>query len=154
MSMRSSFIHGYGFELYCNDNEGKIIDFIKTHKDTFCKSDREKEIYSNILEYIEWQDNLEDFFEDYTCEISGMEGFGAAISNIMCRETGIRFEYQKGDECCSSFPSVVFSTGYPWGYNRVEKSLTEKDIFNICKKYMKELNINTEPAYLSIEYYG
>lgn len=152
MSMRSSFVYGYGFEISCD--EEKIVDFIKAHNNRFCKSDGEEKIYSNILEYTEGQDDLEDFFEDYACESSGIEGIGAAISNIMYRETGIRFEYQRGDECCNSYPSIILREGCPWRYNEVEKSLTEKDIFNICKKYMDELDLDTEPNYLGIEYYG
>lgn len=41
MSMRSSFIYGFGFNNDCD--EEKLIDFIKEHKEAFCKSDREKE---------------------------------------------------------------------------------------------------------------
>lgn len=40
MSMRSSFIYGFGFNSDC-DKE-KLIDFIKNHKETFCKSDEKK----------------------------------------------------------------------------------------------------------------
>lgn len=41
MSMRSSFIYGFGFNNDCDVE--KLIDFIKEHKEAFCKSDREKE---------------------------------------------------------------------------------------------------------------
>ena len=40
MSMRTSIVYGYGFEVDITDD--KLIDFIKAHKDTFCKSDEEK----------------------------------------------------------------------------------------------------------------
>ena len=40
MSMRSSFIYGYGFNSDWDD--GKLIDFIKNHKEAFCKTDGEK----------------------------------------------------------------------------------------------------------------
>lgn len=157
MSMRSSFVYGYGFKLYCNGDEEKIVEFIKAHKDTFCKSDSEKEIYSYLLKFSEKQNNqndLEDYFANYECEYSGCQGIEAAISNIMQRETGIRFEYQCGDENCDNYPSIILREGYPWQYNEVEKSLTEKDLSHICKKYMDELGIYSEPNYVNIEYYG
>ena len=43
MSMRSSFVYGFGFN--CDCDEGKLIDFIKNHKEAFCKTDGEKELY-------------------------------------------------------------------------------------------------------------
>ena len=66
MSMRSSFIYGFGFNNDCD--EEKLIDFIKEHKEAFCKSDREKELYNEMLNYTETEYDLEDFFEDYSCD--------------------------------------------------------------------------------------
>ena len=97
MSMRSSFIYGYGFNSDCD--EGKLIDFIKEHKETFCESDREKELYNDMLKHIENEYDLEDFFEDYSCDNTGIKGIGAVIANIMSRETGIRFAYCQPDIC-------------------------------------------------------
>lgn len=153
MSMNSSFIYGYGFN--CDSDEGKLIDFIKEHRETFCKSDREKELYNDMLNYTESEYyGLEDFFEDYSCDNTGMEGMGAVIANIMSRETGIRFAYCQPDGDCNTLASVVFEEGYPWQLNENEKELTEEKLLNICKKYMNELGITDNPDYLSLEYYG
>lgn len=152
MSMSSSFIYGYGFELTCIDEN--IISFVKNHKDSFCKSDYEKGLYEDLLNYIEKENTLDDFFADYFCDTSGREGNGAVISNIMQRETGISFQYECGDEECGSHPSVLLAETCPWYYNKIEKSLTEGGLNRICKKYMKELGIQLEPKYLGIEYYG
>ena len=89
--MRSSFIYGYGFNSDCD--EEKLIDFVKEHKETFCKSDREKELYNDMLNYTKTEYDLEDFFEDYSCDNAGKKGSGAVIANIMPREAGIRFIY-------------------------------------------------------------
>lgn len=150
MNMSSSFIYGYGFNSDCD--EEKLIDFIKTHKEAFCKSDREKELYNDILNHT--KNDLEDFFEDYSCDNTGMEGIGAVIANIMSRETGIRFAYCQPDEVCDTLASIVFEERYPWQLNESEKELTEEKLSNICKKYMNELGITDNPDYLSLEYYG
>lgn len=153
--MRSSFIYGYGFN--CDCDEEKLIDFIKEHKEAFCKSDREKELYNDMLNYTETEYDLEDFFRDYSCDNTGMEGPGAVISNIMSRETGIRFAYCQPDRDCDTPACVVFEKVYPWQLNVNEKELTEEILSIIFKKYMNELGINTTyylPDYLSLEYYG
>ena len=152
MSMRSSFIYGYGFSSDCD--EERLIDFVKEHKETFCKSDREKELYDDMLNYTKTKYDLEDFFKDYSCDNAGRKGSGAVIANIMSRETGIRFIYCPSDYNCYTPASVVFQEGYPWEINEIEKELTEERLSNICKKYMDELGITDNPDYLSLEYYG
>lgn len=152
MSMRSSFIYGYGFNSDCD--EEKLIDFIKNHKEAFCKTDGEKELYKEMLDYTEKEYDLEDFFENYECDSNGLEGIGAVITNIMSRETGIRFAYCPPDEDCDTLASVVFEERLPWQVNEIEKELTEEKLSNICKKYMNELRIIDDPDYLSLEYYG
>lgn len=124
MSIRSSFIYGYGFNGDCD--EGKLIDFIKEHKETFCKSDREKELYNDMLKHTENEYDLEDFFEDYSCDNTGMKGVGAVIANIMSRETGIRFAYCQPDGDCDTLASIVFDEKYPWLFNETEKELQKK----------------------------
>lgn len=79
MSMRSSFIYGFGFNSDCD--EGKLIDFIKNHKETFCESDEEKELYKEMLGYTENEYDLKNLFEDYSCDNTGTEGVGAVIAN-------------------------------------------------------------------------
>ena len=152
MSMRSSFIYGYGFNCDCDDE--KLIDFVKAHKETFCKSEAEIKLYEEMLKYTESEYDLEDFFDRYSCESSGMEGNGSVISNIMSRETGIRFIYCQPDGDCDTYASIVFEEGYPWHLNEVEKNLTEEKLQSICKQYMNELGIDDMPDYLNLEYWG
>lgn len=152
MSMESGFIYGYGF--HCDCDEEKLIDVIKEHKEAFCKSDREKELYNAMLNYTEGEYDLEDFFEDYSCDNTGMKGNGAVIANIMSRETGIRFTYCPPNGDCDTAASIVFEETYPWLLNETEKELTEEKLLSICKKYMDELGIMDDPDALSLEYYG
>lgn len=107
-----------------------------------------------MLHYTENEYDLEDFFEDYSCDNTGMEGIGAVIANIMSRETGIRFAYCQPDGDCDTLASIVFDEKYPWSFNETEKELTEEKLSNICKKYMDELGIVDNPDYLDLEYYG
>lgn len=124
MSMRSSFVYGFGFN--CDCDEGKLIDFIKNHKETFTKSEGEKKLYDELLDYTENEYDLEDFFKDYECENNGSYGLGAIIANIMSRETGIRFDYCMPDDSCDTLASVVFGSGYPWQLNDIERNISEK----------------------------
>lgn len=152
MSMRSSFIYGYGFNCDCEDE--KLIDFVKVHKETFCRSVEETKLYKEMLKYTENEYDLEDFFDGYPCDTCGQEGVGAVIANIMSRETGVGFIYCQPDGDCDTFASVVFETRYPWLLNEAEKNLTKEKLENICKQYMDELGIEDTPDYLDLEYYG
>ena len=152
MSMRSSFVYGFGFN--CDCDEGKLIDFIKNHKETFTKSEGEKKLYDELLDYTENEYDLEDFFKDYECENNGSYGLGAIIANIMSRETGIRFDYCMPDDSCDTLASVVFGSGYPWQLNDIERNISEKALKDTCKKYMDEIGLIDEPDYLELEYFG
>ncbi len=154
MSMRSSFVYGFGFNCDC-DNE-RLVAFIKAHKETFCKTETEVEMYEEMLN-IEAEGDLEefyDFFDDYYCDISESLGKGAVIANIMSRETGIRFVYCPPDGDCDTYASVLFEERCPWHLNEVEKGLTEENLSDICQKYIDELGIAETPDYLSLEYFG
>lgn len=152
MSMNSFHIYGYGFASDCD--EEKLIDFIKAHKDTFCRSDKEKEMYKEMFDHTSGEYDLEDFFSSYSDDQNGNEGSGAVISNIMSRETGLRFEYCKPDSDCGTSASVVFPWGYPWQYNEAEKNLTQEKLDEICKVYIDELGILEDPEELELEYWG
>lgn len=152
MSMSSSFIYGFGFN--CDCDEVKLIDFVKAHKHTFCKSEEESKLYEEMLQYTEKQYDLEDFFERYPCDLNGVEGNGSVIANIMFRETGISFIYCGPCEDCDTYASVVYEVGYPWQLNETEKNLTEEKLAYICQQYMDELGIEDTPDFLDLEYYG
>lgn len=86
MSMRSSFIYGYGFK--CDFSEDKLIEFVKLHKETFCKI-AGKDLYEEVanIESSELGELLSNY--DYCCDNTGMEGMGAIVSNIISEETHI-----------------------------------------------------------------
>lgn len=154
MSMRSSFVYGYGF-IVDEITDEKLIDFIKNHKDTFCKADYEKELFEEMLEYTEEEYYLENFFDDYYCDCSGQGGRGAVVSNIISRETGIRIEYQMGQSDCDSYPSILFTETYPWNYNEKERNLTVESLTEILLPYAEELGLSKKDIdVLEIEYYG
>lgn len=150
--MKSSIIYGYGFLCECSDQS--LIKFIESHSNTFCASEKETMLYQRIMDPERNVDNLEDVFDDYSCDATGRTGIGAVISNIMSRETGIRFEYCGPDEACGTKASVVFGDGFPWSFNEIEKNLTPEKLESICKCYENELEIVDEPDYLMLEYYG
>ena len=148
MSMVTTVLYGYGF--ICNYEDNKLIDFLKRHNKIFCQFPEEYEIYNDIINYP--AEDINNIFADYYDEC-GTNGKNVAISNIMSRETGIRFE------CCP--PSydyndfvIIFREQFPWNLNEIEKNLTKENLEEIMKRYMHELGITTEVDYMSMEYYG
>lgn len=157
MSMNSSFIYGYGFP--CDWTEEHFLAFIKNHKETFCQSKAEEKQYQELLECTENTDtqnefDLDEFFDKYECETNGMQGMGAVVTNIMHRETGIGFFYGIADDTCDTKASVIFPEQLPWIFNDIERNLTQNQLEEICKTYCKELHIEEEPDFLSLEYFG
>ena len=150
MSMRNSFVYGLGF--YCDCDGNKLIDFVKAHKETFCMTDYEKELYIDILDCIEETGYLFELLEDYSCDTTGFNGIGAVISNIMSRETGVRFEYYPGEDACYTPNAICFTRSFPWLFNEIEKNLTRDKLEDICGKYMNELGITDEFSFLELEY--
>ena len=157
MSMSTSIVYGFGFVVDEITDE-KLINFIKNHKDTFCKSPTEIATYDEILNMSENEIDiygLTNYFENYSCDCSGQEGCGAVISNIISRETCIRVQYEMGQDNCFSYPSVLLAEGMPWHLNEKEKNLTKESLTEILLPYVEELGLSRNNIEeLKIEYYG
>lgn len=159
MSMRTSIIYGFGFHSDCEP--AKFVEFLKKHKESFCETPEENKIFSELMEKTnngtempDIDDIIINLFDHYSCRLSCNEGYGAAISNVMSRETDIRFSYRSPDDSCDTYAAVIFEETFPWNLNEKEKALTNEEITNICEKYAEELGIIEEPDYLAQEYYG
>lgn len=153
MSSSTMMVYGFGFE--CDAEDSILVQFIKKHKEAFCRTERERDVYKEILTYSpKNQFDLDDVFCDYDCDSSGCQGLGAVITNIMSRETGVRFDYCPPDGDCNTSAAVLYSESYPWQMNEVERDLTAEKLTEICKTYMNELGIDNEPDFLAQEYYG
>lgn len=150
MCINSSVFYGYGFK--CDFSEDKLIEFVKLHKETFCKI-AEKDLYEEIInvEGCELARLLSDY--NYCCDLSKFEGLGSIVSNVMTNETGITFGYFPKDVGCGVFGAILFLMEYPWDYNEKEKNLKRKNLKEICKKYMNELNIIDKPHFINLGYY-
>lgn len=154
MSATESIVYGYGFEL--SITPVIFIKWIKKHKTTFCESADENALFEQLVlnESSIDDDVLSEVFCHYYCNSSSNEGVGAAISNIMSRETGIRFDYQPGQEDCGGSPHILMVESMPWELNEIEKSLTQDKLDNIMISYMRELSLSGEPGKVALEYYG
>lgn len=157
MSMETSIVYGHGF-IVDEVTDEKLIDFIKNHKNAFCKTPTEIAMYDEILKMTETEIDTygtEDYFQGYSCICSGQEGRGAVVSNIITRETGIGVQYEMGDRDCDSYPSVLFPEGMPWHLNEKEKNLTINSLTEILLPYVEELGLSKDNIEsLKIEYYG
>lgn len=148
MSIRTSFIYGYGFYCDCDDNQ--LIAFITNHKESFCKTEEEKRLCLHLMAHAEKECDLKDFY----CNTTGLTEKGAIIATIMSRETGIQFRYYTPDDDCNTPAAIVFTEKYPWQLNQIERTLTEETLSAICAKYINELNISEKPDHLELKYFG
>ena len=135
-------IYGYGFPVN-NVTTDALRNFIKNHRTTI-----ENNLTRDNTELLDAVDNnelIEDTFNNLPCYLTGNEGLRAIIANVIYAETNICFQYEPGDNNKPfSKESVVFTTAMPWELSDTEKNLNEDALFEICKKYMSELNILDE----------
>ena len=153
MSMRSSFVYGYGFHYDCDVE--KFIDFVKAHKESWCQSGLEVKLLEDLMECRDCKyDDLCDLWDCEELYESGYEFAGEILAAIMEKETGIRFIHCGPCAECNTDPAIVFDSSYPWFFNEREKNLAEDELYDICIQYMKELGLTDDPDYLDLEYFG
>ena len=148
MSSEASVAYGYGFELGSLVTDKELAKkFICQHQHKVSK-DNAKEI-GKVIHRMEHHGDIMDYDDENTInpEILDM------IATIMFWETGIRFEYEIGEDGVSN-PAIIFPVKYPWQLNETEKSLTEKSLNKIVRKYVDELGIITTVGYISVEYFS
>lgn len=176
MSMRSTFIYGYGFPTASIYGQ-HLLRFIANHRDTVKKiwgddGDAVVETIdkidiesidaikdSGILELEELYDEYADLWDALNAiaddDIAVTEGYDI-IASIITTETGVVFDYERAqsDECIGD-PAILLEERLPWEYNDVEKALTEDSLIDILKVYAAELNVNmNDIGFIEIEYYG
>lgn len=49
MSSSTMMVYGFGFE--CDAEDSILVQFIKKHKEAFCRTERERDVYKEILTY-------------------------------------------------------------------------------------------------------
>lgn len=172
MSMRSTFIYGYGFpteKIYGQH----LLRFIANHRDTVKKiwgddGDTVVDAIDKIdiesidiieLEELEECDEYADLWNALNTitddDIFNTCGYDI-IASIMTAETGVIFDYERAqsDECIGD-PAILLEERLPWEYNDVERALTEDSLIDILKVYAIELNVNVNDiGFIEIEYYG
>ena len=128
----SCTICGYGFPIADGDavtlDFEKAKEFLKKHVGSFGQS-----------------------FED---EETGDTGFGAVLAVIMRRETGINFKFYAAENDLGTPPAILWVPMYPWMLNEKERGITESDLYDLCRKYMDELEIYCDPEEMELEYYS
>ncbi len=154
MSAASS-VFGIGF--YTNISDKALAAFIDNHGETVKKLDNETglEALSFVRERLGTKMPLDDLMEkffDYEGIYSGDTGLCAIIADVMYKESGVGFEYRVSPEVGES-DAVVFPVAFPWQMSDFEKSLTEKAMEDIVRKYTEELGLG-EPQDIYIEYCG
>lgn len=155
MSATESIVYGYGFKL--SISPVIFIKWIKKHKEAFCKSATENALFKQLTAMNELDidgDTLDEALCHYECNSSCNEGVGAVVANVMSRETGIRFDYQPGQDDCGGSPHILLAECMPWEFNEKEKSLTQEKLDCILTLYMRELSLNGDPGEVALEYYG
>ena len=131
------------------------------HVGTFGQTDEEMQIL-DALEHAESEDAEEDELEDVMYDIedsfedeeTGDTGFGAVLAVIMRRETGINFKFYAAENDLGTPPAILWVPMYPWMLNEKERGITESDLYDLCRKYMDELEIFCDPEEMELEYYS
>lgn len=162
MSFSTDHVYGYGFEISFAGEDfdsKKFFDFLKNHSETI------KSLYDGekILKFIKAKNpDLDKFCEEFA-DRQGLEGgYNTArniVADIMNKETGLRFSNQLDMNSDDEF--VMLTECMPWLLNEKERNVTEKELNDICVKYMTEIGLPTEENFegqligmQKVEYFG
>lgn len=129
-------IRGIGFVLPKYIPEYVFKNFMRNHKDTFCRSEKEKKIYES---YIEGDAAKDKVFRDYLAETvtgAGGRSWLAVIVNIIYREENINTQ---GWKTLDDHECVVFADSMPWDFNETERSFSRRSFMITLDKYAREL---------------
>lgn len=133
-------IEGIGFYLD-KAPEYSVRRFFQNHKDTFCQSEKNIEIYNRLV--IE-KNSLEDAFlhsrsDFYFVENDGgAEMWQLAVLDIINHETDLDVSYWKADDIPHNRPVIMVEQHFPEDYNEYTRSLTKKEILKILDGYARE----------------
>ena len=140
MSMTSWSEYGLGFQLFTGDNTEKVMRFLKNHG----------EIISD------WDSVLEEMRDDYfdPMDVVG-EPASWAIARIINKQEGTTVF--KGYNSCGDTDQeemIGVEPCYPWGMNKMDRSLTKEKAIDILNKYAFELGSTSQPDYFEAKYFG
>ena len=147
-------IEGMGIRLPHSIRDKVIPNFLKNHKQTFIRSEKEQELYDKI----QAGENLESLFEDSDYELDdgpyyALNHWAVAVANVIMRETGLRLGVeiaQQDDEKNRS--CIVFPDRKPWLFNEKEKRLSYNMLYQILDRYALELHMAvSDDAYFITE---
>jgi transcriptional regulator with XRE-family HTH domain len=141
---RISTVEGVGF---CIDDvpEYVIINFLHNHKDTFCKTEKESEMFEKLTTGTPMSEVFTSYSTEARC--AGDDHWGVAAVNIMYRETGIRFELWEDSHHMYPYENrslIMFSQSMPYHLNDAEKELSHDSLIQILDRYARELRSEVE----------
>lgn len=151
MSMQTDCIYGYGFRVYASDEALK--QFILKHKDVISVMSRGKELLDYIKKCSDDEFNPKEDFFDWENESTVDSGLYGMIADVMCKETGIIFEYKNAQDE-NEDDAIIFPQLYPWQMNDAEKALTLDKLDAILKRYINDLGGQLETDFIRLEYFG
>lgn len=141
--MESPIIRGRGILLTGVTPLG-IATFIKEHMAQFVGTDTEQRMFQQLALPRQSDEDIMRLFRNYKCMVSGNTGPGAAVSNIMRRESGLGFGFYKAGEDADDV--ILLEACMPYDYNRIERGLTKRALDNILGYYAKALGCPQEPV--------
>lgn len=161
MSMQTSVVSGYGIDSAVLEQvtTENVIGFVKKH----CSL-----LYEMMMEEVGSEDGgcLEDDCKDWLCEngefgdrFSDSDEWDERkyhlIATVMKRETGVAFEYVKGnDPDLDGNKAILLAPCMPWNYSATERGLTEQELSDLFKGYFTDLKLDVAPEYVEVFYYG
>ena len=129
-------ISGIGFKI----TDKNFKDFLKQHRETFCRSDLEEIIYERVQN----GERLSSCFVGYSTETStgaGSYTYLAAITNIIYREQGINTQGWLGSQVIPESDDgdfIIFAVAV-YDANAKEKTLSKIDVIRILDDYARDL---------------
>lgn len=161
MSMQTSIVRGYGVSSTVLDHvtTKNVLDFVEKHCSTLYKKMMEEvdsENKSNLeAECEDWLNENGEFGNGFRDSEEWEEGKFHLIASVMEKETGIKFEYVRGnDPDLDGNAAILLPSCMPWEYSATERKVTEQELSDLFRDYFSDLKLDGTPDYVEVFYYG
>lgn len=166
--MRSNYIYGYGFTVDTLKPED-AVRFLSTHSETLktMNPDYDKSVLDIILAGIVNHTDIEDmdesvvpFFEKFKGLYTDpdfdelMKCITELVGLVIAKESGISVNTYFAMEDCAGEDCIMLTSRLPWEFHGKEQVISITECKELFENYIHELNLDTVPDYLEIEYFG
>ena len=168
--MRTYSDKGFGFLIEDIDNRN-ILRALSNHESTISQIiGKPTTVLTQLYNAFKDNDRFEFYYIPISFDVKQIEKMNKKGSLGRCSEigfylnilalaitaeTGVTISASEGQFDINSSPAILLREKLPWEYTEKDKTVTDKELYDILKPYANELGIpETKIGFVEVEYFG